>query len=255
MFCRIKPNATARMEQAFKECYDARKDETGKAFTTIQLFDEKQHESLSFHFVFVLDESGSMKSEWDSLQRAYQKFLKRRNNDQGGNDHFTVVLFDDGTRTICRQQPLANTPQNLPHLHGGDTVYSAGLNEAAKAINSDQTASSVVMILMSDGGNRGGEDPLALVRRFKQNYGRNHNFICHTISFGSGAGSRSRAGILLTSIASAGGGQAYSAETGEELGTVFGDIAANSTTSSALVERFSDILAREISVKIMIDYL
>ena len=113
MFCRIKPNATAHMEQAFRTRYDARKDETGKAFTTIQLFDEKQEETASFHFVFVLDESGSMAGEeWNSLKQVYRAFLIRLNNDQGGDDHFTVVLFDDGTRKITRQQPLANTPSD-----------------------------------------------------------------------------------------------------------------------------------------------
>ncbi|CAF4266430.1 unnamed protein product, partial [Rotaria sordida] len=57
MFCRIKPKATAKMEKAFQTHYDAQKDETGKVFTTIQLFDDKQQETQSFHFVFVLDES------------------------------------------------------------------------------------------------------------------------------------------------------------------------------------------------------
>ena len=255
MFCRIKPNATAQMEQAFREHYDARKDETGKAFTTIQLFDEKQQETASFHFVFVLDESGSMAGEWNSLGQAYREFLTRRNNDQGGDDHFTIVLFDTGARTITQQKLLANTPRDLPALKGGGTVYSAGLRDAGAAIAADRTASSVVMIFMSDGGNCGGDDPLTIIRQFRQSYGSNHNFICHTVGFGSGATSGSGAEILLANMASAGGGQAYSAQTGAQLGTVFSNIAANSTTSSALVERFSAILAREISVKIMVDYL
>ena len=255
MFCRIKPNATARMEQAFSTCYDARKEETGKAFTTIQLFDEKQQETLSFHFVFVLDESGSMSGEWSSLKQAYREFLTRRNNDQGADDHFTVVLFNTASRAICAQQSLANTPHDLPQLKGGGTVYSAGLTVAERAIASDKTSSSVVMIFMSDGANGGGEDPLALISRLKQSYGQNHNFVCHTVGFGPGVTSGSSAAALLANMASASGGQAYSAQNGVQLGTVFGTIAANSTTSSALVERFSKILAGEISMKIMVDYL
>ena len=257
MFCQIKPNATAQMEKAFRKYYDARKDETGKAFTTIQLFDEKQQETASFHFVFVLDESGSMTSEWNSLKLAYREFLTRRNNDQGGDDLFSVVLFDTGARSITEQpQRLANTPGDLPALNGGGTIYSAGLTKAGAAIAADHTASSVVMIFMSDGGNDpGDQDPLAMIRQLRQSYGSNHNFICHTVGFGSGATSGSGAGLLLANMASAGGGQAYSAQTGSQLGTVFGTIAANSTTSSALVDRFSAILAREISVKIMLDYL
>ena len=257
MFCRIKPKATAKMELAFKNYYDSKKDDTGREFTAIQLFDEKQQETRSFHFVFVLDESGSMGPHWNSLQVAYQSFLQRRNDDQGGDDHFTVILFDSAARPqpICQQQNFANTPKNLPPLRGGGTVYSAGLQQARIAINADKTASSVVMIFMSDGGNGGGEEPVALIGQLRQNYGGNHNFICHTVGFGSGVAPGTPPAQLLASMATTGGGQAYSAMSAVELKNVFGNIAANSTTSGALVERFSEILAGEISVKIMVDYL
>ena len=112
MFCRIKAQATAKMEAAFKKCYDSKKEETGREFTAISLCDEQQLETRSFHFVFVLDESGSMGSHWGSLQVAYQRFLQRRNDDQGGDDHFTVILFDDSSRPICAQQNFTNTPKN-----------------------------------------------------------------------------------------------------------------------------------------------
>jgi Mg-chelatase subunit ChlD len=255
MFCRIKPKATAKMEQAFTKYYNGKKDETGKVFTPIQLFDDKQQETRSFHFVFVLDESGSMSSHWSSLQTAYRGFITRRNDDQGGDDHFTVVLFESSARTICQHQPLASTPNNLPTLRAGGTTYSAGLREAQNAIATDGTASSVVMIFMSDGANYGGDDPVALIRQFKQNYGGNHNFICHTVGFGSGIAPGSAEAKLLANMASTSGGQPYSALDGAQLKNVFGNIAANSTTSDALVQRFSEILAREISVKIMVDYL
>ncbi|CAF1181896.1 unnamed protein product [Adineta ricciae] len=94
MFCYIKPNATAKMQGAFAAYYNAKKEETGKAFTVIKLFDDKQQETQSFHFVFVLDESGSMGSQWQALQKVYQAFLTRRNDDQGGDDHFTIVKFN-----------------------------------------------------------------------------------------------------------------------------------------------------------------
>jgi Mg-chelatase subunit ChlD len=257
MFCRIKPKATAKMEAAFAQYYEAKKDETGRVFTPIQLFDEKQQETQSFHFIFVLDESGSMGPHWSSLETAYQGFLTRRNNDQGGHDHFTVVLFDHNARTILLpRQRLSNTPNNLPTLNGGGTAYTAGLKEAQKTIAADKTRSSIVMIFMSDGANDVHDgDPVALIHQFKQSYGKDHNFICHTVGFGSGVASESPEAQLLAKMASAGGGQTYSALNGAQLNNVFGRIAANSTTSDALVARFSEILAREISVKIMVDYL
>ncbi|CAF5035854.1 unnamed protein product [Rotaria sp. Silwood1] len=87
------------------------------------------------------------------------------------------------------------------------------------------------------------------------NYGTNHKFVCHTVGFGSGIARGSKEAQLLQNMASDGGGRAYSALTGAELQTVFNHIAANSTTSDALVERFSAILAQNISIKIMVDYL
>ncbi|CAF4820506.1 unnamed protein product, partial [Rotaria sp. Silwood1] len=254
MFCQIKPKATAKMEKAFQTHYDAQKDETGKVFTTIQLFDDKQQETQSFHFVFVLDESGSMAGEWNSLQSAYGAFLTRRNDDQGGDDHFSVIQFESNARIICQQQSLSNTPRFLS-MNGGGTDYCQGLNKANQAIAADHTASSVVMIFMSDGADGSRGDPVALIRQFKQNYGTNHKFVCHTVGFGSGIARGSKEAQLLQNMASDGGGRAYSALTGAELQTVFNHIAANSTTSDALVERFSAILAQNISIKIMVDYL
>ncbi|CAF4310596.1 unnamed protein product, partial [Rotaria sp. Silwood2] len=254
MFCRIKPKATAKMEAAFTKYYNAKKDETGKVFTSIQLFDEKQQESQSFHFVFVLDESGSMSPHWSSLKTAYSGFLTQRNDDQGGDDLFTVVLFNNNARPIYQRQRLVNT-HNLPMLEAGGTTYSAGLKVAEQSIAADGTASSVVMIFMSDGANCGGEDPVTLIRQLKQKYGGNHNFICHTVGFGPGVAPGSAEAKLLANMASTGGGQTYSAKDAGQLKSVFGNIAANSTTSDKLVQRFSEILAREISVKIMVDYL
>ncbi|CAF1654317.1 unnamed protein product, partial [Rotaria magnacalcarata] len=73
-FCRIKPNTTAKTEKAFASYYDAQKYETGKQFTKIKLFDDKEQEAQSFHFIFVLDESGSMAGEWNALQSVYNTF-------------------------------------------------------------------------------------------------------------------------------------------------------------------------------------
>ncbi|CAF3991479.1 unnamed protein product, partial [Rotaria sp. Silwood1] len=143
----------------------------------------------------------------------------------------------------------------LPMLLKGGTAYSAGLKVADQSIAADGTASSVVMIFMSDGANCGGEDPVALIHQLKQKYGGNHNFICHTVGFGSGIAPGSAEAKLLANMASTGGGQTYSAKDAVQLKSVFGNIAANSTTSDTLVQRFSEILAREISVKIMVDYL
>jgi uncharacterized protein YegL len=255
MFCCIKPRATAKMQKAFETQYKAKTEETGKTFTVIQLFNQKEEETKHFHFVLVLDESGSMSgTPWAELSAAYQGFLNRRDNDQGANDFFTVVQFSTTARPTCKRQPLAQTPRTLA-FGGGGTNYYAGLNEADKEIANDKSTSTVVMIFMSDGGDTNKQqDPIATMRQIKQKYA-NHNFKCHTVGFGNDVKAGTSAAQLLTNLASAGGGEMHYALTGLELLSVFGKIAADSTVSGTLVHRFSEILARDISVKIAVDYL
>jgi Mg-chelatase subunit ChlD len=253
MFCCIKPNYTKKMELAFKARYDAVKEKSGKAFTVIKLFDEQQQVPQAFHFVFVLDESGSMSgSPWNALVAAYQSFLARRQNDQGGDDLFSVVQFSSGARIICQRQRLSTTPQTL-HFGNGGTTYIAGLQSADTVIAGDTSTSSVVMIFMSDGGD-GGPNPLPKINEFHQKY-RNKNFICHTVAFGSGVSQGSSAAQLLQNMATQGGGKLYYALNNADLVSAFSSIAANCTVSGTLVDRFAEILSREISVKIMVDYL
>ncbi|CAF3088423.1 unnamed protein product [Rotaria sp. Silwood2] len=254
MFCVIKPKATAKMRDAFKAQYTSKASDAERAFKDIELFDTKQQEAQSYHFVFVLDESGSMRPHWDELQKAYNNFLTRRHDDQGGDDLITVVQFDSSAHTICSRQKVASTPRTLS-IHGGGTDYAKGLKEATKEIENDKTKASIVMIFMSDGTDDGSESPENIISQLKSKYAKDHNFICHTIGFGPDITKGSEEEKKLHRMANNGGGEMYKAETGNELIKKFGDIAANSTTSSALIERFSEILSRDINTKIMVDYL
>ncbi|CAF1312641.1 unnamed protein product, partial [Rotaria sordida] len=254
MFCVIKPKATAKMMDAFKSQYTSKASDAERAFKDIKLFDTKQLEAQSYHFVFVLDESGSMDSHWNELQKAYNNFLTRRNDDQGGDDVITIVQFDSSARTICLRRKVADAPRTLS-IHGGGTDYAKGLKEATKEIDNDKTKASIVMIFMSDGADGGSENPENIITQLKSKYTKDHNFICHTIGFGGGIRKGSEEEKKLKRMADNGGGEMYKAETGNELIKKFEDIAANSTTSSALIERFSEILSRDINTKIMIDYL
>jgi Mg-chelatase subunit ChlD len=255
MFCCINPTATLRMQQAFEKQYDSRKAQTGKEFKTIKLFGDQPIDSRSFHFVFVLDESGSMGGDqrWSSLVKAFQSFLDRRQNDQGGDDAFSIIQFDSTARNICQQQRLASIPRNLT-MQGGGTNYLAGLEYADLSIGKDTSKSSVIMIFMSDGED-GGSDPLPKMRSLRQKYSSNHAFVCHTIGFGSDIASGSTATKLLSAMAREGGGSMHSAVTNVELLNVFNKLAADCTVTGTLVAQFAEIISKEVSWKIMLDYL
>jgi hypothetical protein len=254
MFCCINPKATEKMQQLFEKEYNSKTAQTGKEFKTVKLFGDQPIDSRLFHFVFVLDESGSMSgTPWESLVKAYQSFLDRRRNDQGGSDLFSVVQFASRARIIYQQKHLADTHRDLNDDSGG-TNYLSGLQEAAKVIANDTSTSTVMMIFMSDGGD-GGPDPLPTISNLRQNYLKSHNFICHTIPFGEDVTPGSKAANLLQSMASNGGGQMYPALTGDELKQVFQKIAADCTVANSLIADFTKILSEEISWKIMADCL
>lgn len=253
MLCRIKPKATEKMEKAFATAYSAKKDEIDKTFKTVDLFDAKQTEVQSYHFIFVLDESGSMSNHWKSLEQAYQGFLARRRNDQGGDDYVTIVQFNSSARTICHHQRLDTNP-SLSSLPRGGTNYCSGLSEAEKEIVADNTASSIMLIFMSDGGDGSGGNPVEMIKQLKAKCDARHSFVCHTIGFGSDVSQGSNAEKLLKEMAAAGQGGMYSAQNADGLVYVFSKIAASSAASDALIERFSEILAESISLKITTDF-
>ncbi|CAF4918463.1 unnamed protein product [Rotaria sp. Silwood2] len=107
---------------------------------------------------------------------------------------------------------------------------------------------------MSDGEDGGDGNPPQMITEMKRKFKDKHNIICHTVGFGSGIQPGTRSATLLQQMATNGEGKSYSANTAIDLQEVFGKIAANSTTSDELIERFSEILAKNISMKITDDY-
>ncbi|CAF1593785.1 unnamed protein product, partial [Didymodactylos carnosus] len=60
---------------------------------------------------------------------------------------------------------------------------------------------------------------------------------------------------LLENMAKVTGGKMHYTLDGNQLGLAFASIAADCTITGTLVQRFAEILSKEISVKIIVDYL
>ncbi|CAF4387449.1 unnamed protein product [Didymodactylos carnosus] len=189
--------------------------------------------------------------QWSSLQKAYWNFLNTRENDQGGDDLFRVVQFDSRARTIYERCKLAQTHRSLP-FKGGGTTYRMGLEEAYRILQRDQSNSSIDMIFMSDGEDDNSQ-PLPKLSEIRGKYQNScgRNFICHTVSFGTSVGSGRE---LLKNMAATGNGQLFDPRDGIQLSQVFTQIATQCNTNT-LVNRFAEILSKDISLKIMVDYL
>lgn len=246
LFCRIKQQYTDKMEKTFRKYYESQEPE--RKITSVDLFKDVKTEIRKYHFIFVLDESGSMTGEWQNLVNAYQNFLRRRSNDQGEEDKLTVVQFDSGSRvTVDTTQLTSQVGKTLP-FNGGGTNFNAGLNAAEPYIARTPNGFTPLMIFMSDGADGGRNSDQTMSQIYSRNQSR--HFSCNTIGFGSGADVG-----LLTKIASAGHGQYYPAANGVQLSQVFVQIASGCSAQDSLITRFGEILSSNIVTKVVLDYL
>jgi hypothetical protein len=185
MFCRIKHEYTKKMETQLRKCYNDASGDRGMELTTVDLFDASALEARQFHFIFVLDESGSMSGQrFADLQTAYRNFIEIRRNSQGLSDFVSVVLFNNTARLLHPSPlPISSVPTTLP-FRGGGTNFSAGLNAAIPMIS--QCKNTPIMIFMSDGGDGSPPSVSANLMRSIRNRFASKGFVAHSIAFGSG---------------------------------------------------------------------
>ena len=130
-----------------------------------------EQEVVGVHFLFLLDESGSMNSKWQELERAYRRALAILSKQAGADKHLISVVtmsssgdtapFFDGQITHhrshgsvfrLRQQSLktalSNQGSTLSHPRFQAEDFHAGLTEASKAFHSSMRNH---VIFMSDG--------------------------------------------------------------------------------------------------------
>jgi hypothetical protein len=106
--------------------YNSDKAGEPRAMLKIQLFDADAIETGRFHFVFCLDESGSMSgSDWQTLMRTYVTFINKRRNDQEMGDVVSTITFSTGYRTHHTVVPIDQVSTQIDFASGG-TLF--GLN-------------------------------------------------------------------------------------------------------------------------------
>jgi len=102
-----------------------------------------------YHFVFVLDESGSMcGTPWSDLLACYERFRQLRCGDQS-NDIISVVTFDSSARVrFTGYTPSQALFQQNPN--SGGTCFIPALN-ATFPLYDRRPGYTPVMVFMSDG--------------------------------------------------------------------------------------------------------
>lgn len=80
-------------------------------------------ETKSIHFVFVLDESGSMSDDgkFDNLKIALINFIESRK--ELSADEISIVMFNSGSRVICSKEKIADYKLKIDIKGGGTDFY------------------------------------------------------------------------------------------------------------------------------------
>ena len=246
MFCRVKKSRTAKTEQLMQQVYIAENRALkveDRSMTTINLFDEVKEEVVRFHFIFCLDESGSMGGRpWDALLRAYQTFINKRRNDQGMGDLVSTITFSSGCRNQGMLVPIGSVNVNLQY-NGGGTNFDQALAGAQEALARNPPDCIPFLLFMSDG--HGGGNPIPTIQTFRARY---KGFKCDTIGLG---------GVdvaTMTRMAEAGGGS-YHASDISNISNVFGEIAAGCAALDGMVQKFGEEIAKMVSTRIVLEHL
>ncbi|GMH42204.1 hypothetical protein BSKO_10123 [Bryopsis sp. KO-2023] len=247
MFCRIKEQTTALMEAQFRRFYDDHK--IGRQLTTTDLFDASKVPVgiQGFHFVFCLDESGSMRGQpWVDLVNAYSYFIHCRTNDQGSEDLVTVIQFAGSPRVIFTAQTVESQPR-LAAQRGGGTSFTPAL-ELAQSYLCSHPHLTPLLVFMSDGCDGSGTAVQTMQKLYR--VCGHQGLQVHTVGFGNGAGHG-----MLAHMAAAGAGQHHQAINGIQLSRVFGNIAAGCSAMDGLISRFGEIVSGMVAHRIKLDHL
>ena len=244
MFARIRGTATRHMETLFRKWYDD--DKIGVQMKSLNLFTEQSEATLSnFHFVFCLDESGSMSGQpWESLMQAYRSFLSIREKSQGSGDFVSVSQFNESARITVSRTPLSNAPRSLTFGSGG-TCFAPALDNAKTLLSPSNPNVVPVLVFMTDGQNGDG-DMSGRVQALISNVPK---LKCFGIYFGDGS-----PGQLATMFAN-GRGHVQNATNGMDLIRCFESIARDCSAMQSLADGVAQQIGKEVFNKIVIDYM
>merc|ERR1712137_278702 len=171
----VMPSYTQYMIKQMQKIWKPLHDDTAFEVTDLG----QQMSNNQYHFVFVLDESGSMcGTPWSDLLASYERFRQLRCGDQS-NDIISVVTFDSSARTRITGKPSSQAIYRQDPNSGG-TSFNPALMEAFGVLNRF-TGYTPVMVFMSDGDC--GERPDDVCQRLREGASRFNQFRFFAVAF------------------------------------------------------------------------
>lgn len=106
-----------------------------------------------FHFILMLDASGSMSGrKWENLIQAVQEFLDRRRSLKT-QDRITIIVFSDRIANTFSNEEIDNIDVNrIPYL-GGLTSFKAAFTRVNECIAQfkEEAVDNFAIVFMTDG--------------------------------------------------------------------------------------------------------
>jgi Mg-chelatase subunit ChlD len=253
ILCHLKATATKKMAETFlkhlRQFQPNRKND--ELLREIQLYKNAvQEQRKPYHFIFVLDESGSMAADnkWTHLTNAYNMCLRKRLEiaQQSSDDIVCIIQFDSNARVTCPATVLSSMIPQLAQMNGGGTNFSPALNKAWEELKNMTNRHTPVLLFMSDGKGSGG--PHEMTKIYSEYHSQGLHV--HTIAFGKDADT-----ATLTKLAEAGHGTFHQSITGEDLAKTFVKISTGLTAIDGLIDEFAKRVADAATNKLMLEFL
>ena len=101
-----------------------------------------QAAAKSFHYILLLDASGSMKGQpWRDLLSGVEEFIKIR-VDAGSFDQATIITFSDQAKYTYVDEDIKSINLNQINFSGGNTDFSKAFDLVIKTIQNTQSKCS-----------------------------------------------------------------------------------------------------------------
>ena len=143
------------------------------------------HDTKTFHWVLVLDKSGSMSGQpWQDVMESAKSFMLSRGS-VSTTEKYSIVIYGNYALVGEEFQDVANfNPQSMTTLDaGGGTDFSVALSTADEVISRHLDENCIpVLVFMSDGDCYNGDAEMAELAR---KYLVEHKLKVYTIGFGS----------------------------------------------------------------------
>jgi len=210
-------------------------------------------EGRGYHFIFCLDESGSMANDWAAVVQSYNLFLNVRHQSQATLDRVSVVQFGTHPRITVEYAALAVAPRSLGYMGSGtqfapalETVYQV----ASRHVGKDGLRPMVVF--MTDGCP--GDHQLAYTAARRLRVLASHDLDFQAIGFSRHADLHTLRNVVRE--AGFGETQVSTALDHMALQQRFRTIAREcQSLTASLVQAFGEKIAAAVASKIVADFL